>query len=420
MDKITAEDKQIMQDVFTSRQSGHSLAQTLYLNPDIFRIDMDHLYSKHWVLVDHVSRIHNIGDYFLVNLAGQEIIVVRESKDSVNAFYNVCRHRGSKVCLESSGRIKLLVCPYHAWSYKLDGTLQSAQLMADDFDPSQHGLHPCHIKELKGIIFLCISDKEAPEFDIKLDSLIPFLDFHGMESAKIATRKVYSVKANWKLVIENFSECYHCKPAHPELCSVHRDSRIVGFGGGPGSGPPEAEKQFLSEVAEWEQTAKELGHPVGMFGNEAHPMGFPMVSRFPFKETFKSESQNGIPVSRLMGNYNDYDGGATAFGWNVWSWAFASNDYAVLLRFTPVNENQTDCEAIWLVHPDAEEGTDYELDKLMWFWDLTLEEDTTIIENNNAGIRSRHYQPGPHSKAEAAVEGFDRWYMENISKNSIT
>lgn len=414
MEQMILSSKPTLQELLDSRKPGHSLEQPLYLDPAVFEEDVKRVYSRHWVLVDHLSRIPNRGDYFLVNLAGEEIIVVRESEDKVNAFYNVCRHRGARVCEKQSGRRNLFVCPYHAWSFKLDGSLSSAPLMGEDFDPGSHGLNPCHIKTFNGMIFLCTADGEAPEFDGDADHLKPFLKFHAIESAKIATRKVYTVKANWKLVIENFSECYHCKPTHPELCSVHRDSRIVGFGGGPGSGPTEVEKQFMEEVANWEETAKSMGHPVGIEGNRDHPLGFPMVSRFPFKDNFKTESQNGLPVSRLMGECEDYDGGSTGFGWNVWSWAFASNDYAVLFRFTPVNENQTDCESIWLVHPEAEEGKDYDLDRLMWFWDSTLEEDTTIIENNNAGVMSRHYRPGPYSLAEAAVEGFDKWYIQSM------
>ena len=118
---------------------------------------MERLLSRRWLLVDHESRIPDKGDYFLFNIGNESIIIIRESDDKVNALFNVCRHRGSRVCLEQQGNKRLLTCPYHAWTYNLDGELRPPHLMPAGFDRTQHNLHKCHVTVYHGLIFVCLS-----------------------------------------------------------------------------------------------------------------------------------------------------------------------------------------------------------------------------------------------------------------------
>ena len=190
--------------IVDTAKAGYSLPQALYCQEDAFSQDMARVIEQKWLLVDHVSRIPKQGQYFLYEVGQESIIVIRENADTVNAFYNVCRHRGSLLCLEQEGARAALTCPYHAWSYNLDGSLKNARFMPEDFDFSANALNPCHLKIWHGLIFLNLSDGDAPEFDQEFAALAPWLEFHGFGTAKVAHRAAYPTHANWKLVVENF------------------------------------------------------------------------------------------------------------------------------------------------------------------------------------------------------------------------
>ena len=140
-----------IKSLIKSQKDNYSLDQEFYTNDDIFKIDLENIFFKQWVFVGHISRIPNIGDYFLFEIGSESIIIIRDSYNIIHAHYNVCRHRGSRICLESEGNKKLLICPYHAWSYKLDGTIQSARLMCEEFDKAQWSLNKCHVKVFEGL-----------------------------------------------------------------------------------------------------------------------------------------------------------------------------------------------------------------------------------------------------------------------------
>ena len=174
-------------------QEGKILPQDFYTNENIFSEEMKRIYFQkfNWSMVDHVTRIPNPGDYFLFNVEKESIIVIRGRDQEVRAFYNVCTHRGSRVCLEDEGSKKLLVCPYHAWSFDTEGNLKAARYMPDDFDPKQSGLRPCYIKIYEGLIFLNLTQDQPINFDDFIQPLKPMLDIHKTSKSKIALRKKY-------------------------------------------------------------------------------------------------------------------------------------------------------------------------------------------------------------------------------------
>ena len=398
-----------MQDLLNSHITGHALQQAFYSDPDVFSIDREKILGGLWHLAGHASRIPNSGDYFLFRMFGEEIIIVRDRDGAIHAHYNVCRHRGSRVCKEDEGHKSALVCPYHAWTYNLDGSLRTARLMPDDFHPGEYGLHACRIKVLDGVIFVSLTDEPAGLDDMLRDCR-KYLSFHGIGNAKIARRLQLPTRANWKLVVENFIECYHCVPAHPEYCSVHSELKLLAAGAGMGSGPEAACRDYAVELDAWKARVEASGHPClkGTFDDGAG------MDRMPIKEGFLTESQDGRPVSTLMGKFREYDGGVTYIAFNYLNYLLASNDHAVLVRFTPISELVTDVEAIWLVDADAEEGVDYVPERVSWVWDVTLKQDAVITENNQAGILSSHYRPGPYSEQEMMNREFTRWYLDKL------
>ena len=146
-------------------EEGKTLPQEFYTDEEIFSDEMKKIYFKQWLMVDHVSRIPNPGDYFLFNAEKESIILIRGRDSQVRAFYNVCSHRGSRICLEEEGTKKLLVCPYHAWSFSAEGELKSARYMPDDFKMEDWGLKPCHMNIYQGLIFINLSMDEPMDFN---------------------------------------------------------------------------------------------------------------------------------------------------------------------------------------------------------------------------------------------------------------
>ncbi len=207
----------LIADLAAHARSGYSLDQRFYCDDEVFAADMREIVMRKWIVAGHIDQVRRKGDYFLFKIGGESIIIVRSDETTINAFYNVCRHRGSVICTEPHGRVARLTCPYHAWSYGLDGALLAARLMPVDFAKEENGLHRCHVRVFNGFIFINLSEQEPVDFDATFGDLAPYLDFHGFADAKVAYSRSYPTDANWKLVVENFVECYHCAPSHPEF-----------------------------------------------------------------------------------------------------------------------------------------------------------------------------------------------------------
>ena len=202
------------------QRPGHSLDRAFYSDAAIFERDRERVFRNHWILAAHVTQFEKPGDYRLFDVAGESIILVRDREEGIRAHYNVCRHRGSRVVLEPSGNVPSLTCRYHGWTYALDGSLRAATHMPENFDRSCFGLKPCHVRILEGLVFVSLAEAIPPDFDAISNRLTPFLVLHGLAEARVAVQRTFPVQANWKLVVENYLECYHCKPAHREYCAV--------------------------------------------------------------------------------------------------------------------------------------------------------------------------------------------------------
>jgi phenylpropionate dioxygenase-like ring-hydroxylating dioxygenase large terminal subunit len=389
-------------------RSGYSLDRRFYCDDEVFAADMDQVIGRKWLIAGHVDRVRKKGDYFLFKVGNESIIVVRSDQSTINAFYNVCRHRGSLVCAEPSGRVARLTCGYHAWTYGLDGALLAARLMPADFSKKDHGLHRCHVRVFYGFIFVNLSDQAAVDFDASFGDLAPYLDFHGVADAKIAHAESYPTAANWKLVVENFVECYHCASAHPEFCSMHPPEALVAFGAGPSSGPAEAVEKYLPTVQAWERRAAALGRPIGTVDDGPDSSHLRLLLQRTIREGFETETQDGRPASSLMGKRSGFDQGRMYLSFSPFSQLVATNDFAVLFLFTPRSTTHTDVDLYWLVDGKA---TDVDVKRMIWGWDETTKQDKTITENNQAGILSKRYQPGRYSEHERRVVTFQQWYL---------
>ncbi len=410
---------QEIRQLIDESQAGYSLPQAFYNDEIVYKFDLDAIFNSQWILVDHASRIPKPGDYFLFEIGEESIIILRDQDESVRAFFNVCRHRGSRVCLDKEGNKRFLTCPYHAWAYNLDGSLKVARSMSEHFDPAEHALNSVHVRTLEGLIFINLAKDEPEAFDELYGEYRPIMQFHGFANAKIAHKAQYPTSANWKLVVENFIECYHCAPAHPEYCQVHPADQLLAWGAGPGSGPESAEESYEKSLEAWNDKLQALGHENVLITSGEDSFAFKQGSRFPINHSgAESETLDGGPACRkLMGRYAQYDGGETALSYNPFSYVLAFNDFAVMFRWTPRGVCSTDVELTWLVDRSAEEEVDYTIDRLTKVWDITVQQDKTITQNNQLGINSARYQPGPYSEHERLVVTFTRWYLERLKAN---
>ena len=166
--------------------SRHSTFPGIY-----FDLECETMLRDNWYMAGHVSRIPDVGDYFLWEIMNESIIVVRSSASTVEAFFNVCRHKGSRVCLEAEGKKRMFTCPYHAWTYGLDGQLANARTMGAGFDPADYSLFPCSVQVLRGLIFINLAEKSRADFKRLYGNYEPLLDFHGLADAQIAARDRY-------------------------------------------------------------------------------------------------------------------------------------------------------------------------------------------------------------------------------------
>jgi Rieske 2Fe-2S family protein len=396
-------DKQAITALIDAHPDWTALDQDFYTDAEIYERDISEIYLKCWLYAGHISEIPKVGDWFLFELAGESVIIVRSAEDEVNALINVCRHRGSKICIEQKGRARKLVCRYHAWTYALNGQLLNASHMDDDFDKSAISLKKIHSEVLDGLILINFAEQPAP-FDPVRDALTECLRPYRLENAKVAHRQSYAIDANWKLSVENYTECYHCAPAHPEYSRGHSLAK-----------PDARSAALMVEIMSRAEACGLSDISVNRIYIDAEGFGADYAyERYPMWRGHITGSDDGLPVAPLMGDIKDYDGGTTDFQIGPVTFALAYCDYIVIYRFTPVSLGKSECDITWLVNGDAEEGKDYDKDRLVWLWDVTTVADKRIIENNSAGVNSRFYIPGPLSKMEDYTWKFKSWYLQTI------
>jgi phenylpropionate dioxygenase-like ring-hydroxylating dioxygenase large terminal subunit len=389
-----------------NNHSGYAMPSYFYRSHIGYERELDRLIFKSWLFAGHISQIPQSGDYFLFEVGEDCIIVSRDSTGSIHALQNICRHRGSRVCEQSQGNSKTFVCPYHGWVYNNDGTIRSARHMEskEDFDPKAHGLRHAQIIVFEGLIFINF-DPSAADFSPVLDRIGVTLKPNDLPNAKLAHRKIYQVDANWKLVLENYLECYHCATSHRAYAKRHSLKD-------PEAGVSELNSRML-QGAEAITGIKDIAHDhyesyshEKIFGTSVY------TSRYALYDGFVTGSKSGEPLAPLMGNIQGFDGGCCDLQLGPLTFMLNYPDHCVLYRFTPRSLTSTDMELFWFVRGDATEGVDYDEEALIWLWCKTTAEDEYIISRNSEGVNSRFFEPGPyHPEFERCCIDFVEWYL---------
>jgi Rieske 2Fe-2S family protein len=395
-----------LDDMIARHAPGRALEREFYTDSRIFERDMERMLLRHWFCAGHAAAVPHAGDFLLVELGAESVIVVRTQNGAVKALLNVCRHRGSRICAVRSGNAPAgrFTCPYHAWTYDLNGRLVAAREMPETFDREDFRLKSLTVRVVEGLIFITFASRPL-DFAPAESALAQSAGVHGWSNAKIAHRERYSVGANWKLAVENYMECYHCQPAHPEFAKRHvyaRPAKQTEPLEAAGRRRAEALGIFIADVDQYAGSALPGSESVSVF-------------RSALAEGVASATRDDRPIARLMGDFHAHDGNSTYFDIGPLSDFLAYADHGIIYRFVPRAVELTEMEVIWLVHADAVEGRDYDVERLTWLWRTTSLEDKRIVEANQAGVNSRFFQPGPYSLQETYARRFVDWYLRELS-----
>lgn len=395
-------------ELIRKRRKGWSLERPFYIDPDLYRADIDRIWRRQWLFAGHSCEAAAPGDYFTYELDGDSVIVARQDDQTLRAFYNTCRHRGSRLVAKENGHCKSFVCPYHQWSYAKDGRLVNFGGTNEGLNRAEFSLENAHVKEVAGLVFVCLADT-PPDMSAAEEAIRAQLTVHQLTRAKVAFVEEYVVNANWKLVWENNRECFHCRLGHPEYIKANYDIAS------PHDLAVKAEIEAIYEKhsANWKEHGIDVNFRSGGVPFFPTPGVWWRSVRTVFREGWVTQSLDGQPVSIPMGDFKNYHLGNLRVSTLPTLWHHANPDYSMSTRVIPLSAETTHVRVTWLVRENAVEGKDYTLEKLLPMWKLTGEQDWRLSETNHLGVRSTRYQPGPYStEREYNVDNFVTWYLD--------
>ena len=374
----------------TLADSAKSLPQKYFVLPDIFAQEQARIFTKEWLLVGHQSHLKKSGDFFLATIAGESLIVVRDQKSEIRAFFNVCRHRGTRLREDACGHTMTIQCPYHAWTYGLDGRLVGAPHMDDvpGFEKADYPLRSVNLGIWEGFIFVNLRDASTERGGYNSEKnasterrgysleewfapLAGKFSHWNMSILQPAKRIEYDVRANWKLMFENYSECYHCPGVHPRLQRVS---------------PYDSAENDLREG--------------------------PFLGGFMKINPGKSLTMSGNACAAFVGKIENLQ---QVFYYSIFPNMLLSlhPEYVMVHQLWPQSPERTLIVCDWFFHPDAARAGQavYNPDDAIEFWDMTNKQDWHVCELSQQGIASRAYEPGPYSSRESIPAAWDEYYL---------
>jgi len=368
--------------VETFTAGAKTLPQRYFVSPEVFAEEQEKIFSDHWILAGHQSEIPKAGDYLIAEIAGESAIIVRTPSEGscgagsdrtgkIRGFYNVCRHRGSRLKEDACGHLSAIQCPYHAWTYSLDGKLIGAPQMEENFDKADYSLATVNLELWEGFIFVNLKNNPIAlaQWFGPLNS--KFSEWR-MSSLRSVRRIEYDVRANWKLVFENYSECYHCAGVHPELTKLS---------------PSDSAQNDLFQG--------------------------PFLGGFMTIEDGRSLTRSGNACARSI---------ASRVSNRVFYYSIFPNmllslhpDYVMVHQLLPKSPSETLIRCDWFFHPGAFDRSDFNPDDAIEFWDMVNQQDWHVCQLSQQGISSRGYQPGPYSPRESIPAAWDDYYLKVLN-----
>jgi Rieske 2Fe-2S family protein len=360
----------------------HTLGREYFVSDEIYKAEHERIFFRSWLLAGHVSQLEQPGSYFLFELERESVIVLRDTTGEIRAFHNHCRHRGSRLCQQAHGKLGATIqCPYHAWTFGLDGALRAVPAMSevDGFDPANYPLHSVALSIWEGFLFVNLARDPLPFADA-LPGLVGRFKQWQPSELRAVDRKVYDVDANWKMFFHNFSECYHCPLAHPLL------NKLTPF------------RNSENDLDD----GPVLGGPMAMANREG------------------SMSLGGERCAAPFAGLSETERGRVYY-YTLFPGAFLSfhPDYVMVHRAQPLAIDRTRIVCEWYFHPDAMGTPGFDPQPAVAFWDLTNRQDWDLCANAYRGVVSRFWEPGPYSDLESQLAAFDRQYLQALGNDSI-
>lgn len=361
---------------------ARTLPGNYYYDRAIYAQEQERIWEQLWVCVGRADAIPNTGQFLNVAVGNESILVVRGRDGVVRAMLNVCRHRGARLCTEDTGQLRNAIqCKYHAWTYGLDGTLLGApNVMQDEqFDRTQYGLIPVALEEWAGLLWVNLSNNPPPLRDqiepVLTERFGDMMGFgrYGMGALKVGKSITYDVATNWKLIHENFMECYHCGPMHPELCHLlpaFKQAAVYSDGDGA---------RFAPGVEAFSMSGKASRPPLpGLLPDE--------LDRYAGVILLPNVLLNMLP------------------------------DHVVIHTLYPLGPGQTRIVCDWLFDADEVARPDFDPTDTVEVFHLTNKQDWEVCELAWQGVQSRAYRDGGlYVGAENHIRELCDWVLERLS-----
>lgn len=356
--------------------SSRTLDARWYVSHDVFLQERERIFARAWICAAREEHIAEPGSFITIQIADESLILTRDKRGVPHAFYNVCRHRGTRICTDSAGSFKgFIQCPYHAWTYALDGSLIAARNMEQtpDFDPGEYPLQEAAIAQFEGFIFVALEPRQP--FEDALPALRGRFEPRHIGELRSGGRIEYDIACNWKLVFQNYSECYHCPVIHPQL-----------------------ERLSPSESGQNDCT-------------EGAVLGGYSELRAAHGSLTTSGTTARAPLPGVSGEER-----SRVYYYTIFPSLLLSlhPDYAMAHYVQPLAPDRTRVVCEWLFSREAMEAPAFDAHDAVDFWDETNRQDWRVNELTQRGIASRSYVPGPYSAQEGLLHAFDRHYLEEM------
>ncbi len=397
-----------------SRRAGYALPGAFFTDEALYRAELDCIFARHWLFVATEAEIPEGGDYRTYQVGPYPIVLLRRDDGSLGAFHNTCRHRGSRILQQDAGVVgATLQCPYHRWTYDLSGHVLSCGATGDSAQ-AQPPLKPLHVRSLEGLVFVCIADEPPADFEEMAQRMRPYLAPHAPLRTRVARQVDIIEHGNWKLTIENNRECFHCA-GHPELLRSLFD--------------------FFGEIDEQALSSKEQANYCRYLGARGESEALWKRFNLPFEPIeelfgratgFRTERlvldgegesmtrDTRAACRRLLGEFTEARLGSLHFHVQPNAWFHFLADHILTFATLPLTRDTTLVRSTWLVHAEAVEGVDYDLENLTSVWNATNAQDAAFVAETQRGASSPAYLPGPIGSNEYMVNMFHSWYEERM------
>ena len=367
-----------------------TLPSHYYYDETHYKRELEAFWYRHWICVGRHDDITAIGDYRVVEVGDQSVIVTRDNSGAIRAFYNTCRHRGAVLCEAERGRFNggRIVCPYHAWTYSLEGELEKTpwRLPSDDFRFQEFPLYRVGAVEWAGYVFINLDhDSDASLSDVLKTMPERFANWR-LETTKVAHHLDIELECNWKIFWENFDECYHCPGVHPELCQV-----VPTFGKGYSS---------PSENPEWQPP-------------DSSNTDYVEPRLAPGAVTWSMDGKTSLPTFEHL-NEKQSQQGHTYGVFEPSCYLVGHVDYARMVHLMPIGAEKTRLSIDWLLNEESMASSDFDLEKVISLGKLVVEQDGHACELNQKGLKSRRHNTGVLVTQELGVAEFHQWIRNGL------